>query len=95
MDLWITNYDLRITDKQVKKGLNYVIELRQFFCTIYFAELKISLILQLEITGAVVQLVRITACHAVGRGFESRPHRSKTKKPPFDFAQGGFCILCH
>ncbi len=25
--------------------------------------------------GAVVQLVRITACHAVGRGFESRPHR--------------------
>ena len=30
--------------------------------------------------GAVVQLVRITACHAVGRGFESRPHRSEKKK---------------
>ena len=26
-------------------------------------------------TGAVVQLVRIRACHARGRGFESRPHR--------------------
>jgi hypothetical protein len=25
--------------------------------------------------GAVVQLVRISACHAEGRGFESRPHR--------------------
>ena len=25
--------------------------------------------------GAVVQSVRISACHAEGRGFESRPHR--------------------
>ena len=32
-------------------------------------------------TGAVVQLVRIQACHAWGRGFESRPHRLiKTEK---------------
>ena len=28
-----------------------------------------------EREGAVVQLVRIPACHAVGREFESRPHR--------------------
>ena len=27
--------------------------------------------------GAVVQLVRTSACHAGGRGFESRPHRQK------------------
>ena len=27
--------------------------------------------------GSVVQLVRIHACHAWGRGFESRPDRSK------------------
>lgn len=26
-------------------------------------------------TGLVVQLVRIRACHARGRGFESRPDR--------------------
>ena len=29
--------------------------------------------------GAVVQLVRIHACHAWGRGFESRPHRLRKK----------------
>ena len=34
--------------------------------------------------GAVVQLVRIPACHAVGREFESRPHRKKeSKRAPF------------
>ncbi len=27
--------------------------------------------------GLVVQLVRISACHAGGRGFESRPDRNK------------------
>ena len=31
-------------------------------------------------TGAVVQLVRIHACHAWGRGFESRPHRAKAPR---------------
>ena len=31
----------------------------------------------LQDSGAVVQLVRIRACHARGRGFESRPHRNK------------------
>ena len=30
--------------------------------------------------GAVVQLVRISACHAGGRGFESRPHRRSLEK---------------
>ena len=30
--------------------------------------------------GAVVQLVRILACHARGRGFESRPHRQNKKR---------------
>ena len=29
--------------------------------------------------GPVVQLVRIHACHAWGRGFESRPDRQKQK----------------
>ena len=30
--------------------------------------------------GAVVQLDRILACHARGRGFESRPHRQNKKE---------------
>ena len=33
-----------------------------------------------EVIGAVVQLVRIHACHAWGRGFESRPHRKEEAK---------------
>ena len=41
----------------------------------------------LWITGVVVQLVRIRACHARGRGFESRPFRffnSKIDKNPLN-----------
>ena len=30
--------------------------------------------------GAVVQLVRIPACHAGGREFESRPHRRRERR---------------
>ena len=37
--------------------------------------------------GAVVQLVRMPACHAGGRGFESLPHRNK---PPLTSVSGGF-----
>lgn len=35
--------------------------------------------------GAVVQLVRIPACHAGGRGFESLPHRHKM---PLSYLRG-------
>lgn len=34
-------------------------------------------------TGALVQLVRIHACHAWGHGFESRTHRNKGCKSSY------------
>lgn len=39
-----------------------------------------------EVLGAVVQLVRISACHAEGRGFESRPlrHIRHSCQPPLN-----------
>ena len=45
--------------------------------------------------GAVVQLVRMPACHAGGRGFESLPHRKKSRSNPGLFAmwKERFCKL--
>ena len=40
-------------------------------------------LLKRRLSGAVVQLVRIPACHAVGREFESRPHRQGRKPSSF------------
>ena len=36
-----------------------------------------------KLNGALVQLVRIHACHAWGHGFESRTHRNKHCKSMF------------
>jgi hypothetical protein len=45
-----------------------------------FVLLKKILYLQPLKAGLVVQLVRIRACHARGRGFESRPDRKALQK---------------
>ena len=46
-------------------------------------EIKKGVYICVPITGngLVVQLVRIHACHAWGREFESRPDRQQSKKP--------------
>ena len=46
-------------------------------------------------TGLVVQLVRIPACHAGGREFESRPDRNKTRKPIHNCEWAFFMLFPH
>ncbi len=49
-----------------------------FFCGLFIAELKKCITFAtLNQIGALVQLVRIRACHARGHEFESRTHRKR------------------
>src|SRR3546814_3055060 len=44
-------------------------------------------------SGVVVQLVRMLACHAGGRGFESRPLRQLSKRAPETVPSFFVCLV--
>ena len=54
---------------------------------------NLSIFADLNKNGSVVQLVRIHACHAWGRGFESRPDRLRSPKHFSRNATASFLIL--
>lgn len=64
--MFLAGKDYKITKKYLENIKKCVPLHPQFGKTIAFDKF-----------GAVVQLVRIPACHAGGRGFESLPHRQK------------------
>ena len=67
------------------RQVSFYIEIFENFCTKRLQVRKICLSLHSRLRktsntaehGAVVQLVRMRACHARGRGFEPHPHRLK------------------
>ena len=60
-------------------------KITQKYCIV---ENKQYLCIRIYRNGVVVQLVRIHACHAWGRGFESRPYR----KSSLTFNKLGFFV---
>ena len=67
-----------IFNKDFPENFSFKTVVKSKNVTIFATQKKKEAFLILLI-GAVVQLVRIHACHAWGRGFESRPHRLRKK----------------
>ena len=66
------------------KRINNFRNLKKNICVIKYLAYFCASKLTFFIYGLVVQLVRMSACHAEGRGFESRPDRRSNAKALVD-----------
>ena len=75
---WIERKNIIFLEKSLGKFCR--IKKKHYLCTAIERESNDK---NKKLNGALVQLVRIHACHAWGHGFESRTHRLKKSSKKF------------
>ena len=75
----LSGYD-KYSDSERELQLIYPKSAKNFVDDLQIVKIVLLLQLQTKQNGVVVQLVRIPACHAGGREFESRPYRRKSEE---------------